>query len=64
MLFFRNKPKFEVFRSDKDNKWYWRLVAGNGKTIAQSEGYNRMRAALAGAELVKGAAAKSKVKVL
>ena len=31
---------FEVFRG-ADGRWYWRMKAANGETIAQSEGYER-----------------------
>lgn len=30
---------FEVFRSEKDGKYYFRLKAANGETILQSQGY-------------------------
>jgi len=56
--------KLEVYQSDANSDWYWRLLARNGKVIADgSEGYvslaNAMRAArnvqkgLASAEIVK-----------
>jgi uncharacterized protein YegP (UPF0339 family) len=31
-------PKYEVFKG-KGAAWYFRLVAGNGKIVMQSEGY-------------------------
>lgn len=31
--------KFEVFESPKDNKYYFRLKAGNGQVILTSQGY-------------------------
>lgn len=31
----------EYFHSYKNGQWFFRLVARNGKTIAQSEGYKR-----------------------
>lgn len=30
--------KIEIFKGKKQ-QWYFRLVAGNGKIVAQSEGY-------------------------
>lgn len=36
----KNKLKFVVYRG-LNRDWYWRLVAGNGKIIAQGEGYKR-----------------------
>lgn len=35
-----NSPKWEIF-SDKAGEWRWRLVAGNGETVATSESYTR-----------------------
>jgi uncharacterized protein YegP (UPF0339 family) len=29
----------ESFRSAKNRQYYFRIVAGNGRTVAQSEGY-------------------------
>ena len=34
-------PKFEIFEG-KDQKFYFRLIAKNAKTIGSSEGYNNM----------------------
>lgn len=42
-----NRGKFEVF-TGKDKQFYFRLKAGNGKVILQSEGYQRMAAAAGG----------------
>ena len=30
---------FEIFKSDKNNQWYWHLKAANHEIIAQGEGY-------------------------
>lgn len=46
------KPHFVLFRSKKNGQWYFRLVAGNGKPIAQSEGYKRRANAVKGAYAV------------
>ena len=40
----------ELFAAD--GQWYFRIVARNGRTIAQSEGYSRKRNARASAELI------------
>ena len=32
--------KFEIFKGE-DGNWYFRIVARNGKVIANSEGYER-----------------------
>jgi uncharacterized protein YegP (UPF0339 family) len=32
--------KFEIFKSKANHQWYFRLVASNGRIIAQSEGYH------------------------
>merc|ERR1712046_402393 len=42
----RRLGKFELFRSEKNDQYYFRLKAGNGEIILQSEGYK----AKAGAE--------------
>ncbi len=37
-----SKYRFEVFKSNKDKKFYWHLIAiHGGKVVAQSEGYSR-----------------------
>jgi uncharacterized protein YegP (UPF0339 family) len=46
-------PKFEVYR-DKIGQYRWRLVATNGRTIADSgEGYSGKQACLDGIAAVK-----------
>lgn len=35
-----HRPRFEIFKG-RDSRFYWRLIAGNGKIVAQSEGYVR-----------------------
>jgi uncharacterized protein len=45
--------KFEVYK-DKGGQWRWRLLASNGKSIAESgEGYVEKQACLDGIESVK-----------
>lgn len=37
-------PNFEIFKGSQE-RYYWRLVGGNGEIVAQSEGYaNRSNA--------------------
>ncbi|WP_426566415.1 YegP family protein [Angustibacter sp. McL0619] len=40
-----NQPRIEVFpgrtRISRRRQWYFRVVAGNGEIVAQSEGYTR-----------------------
>ncbi len=45
-------PKFEIFKG-KDGKYYFRLKAGNGEIIAQSEGYSSKQGAQDGIASVK-----------
>ncbi len=46
-----------VINEGKTPKWYWHLLADNGKVIADSgEGYNSLHACKHGVDLVKGAA--------
>ena len=47
--------RFQVFK-DKRNQWRWRLVAANGKIVAQSEAYTRPSDARKGARAVIRAA--------
>jgi uncharacterized protein YegP (UPF0339 family) len=46
--------KYKVYK-DCSGEWRWRLVASNGRTLADSgEGYRDKRDCLAGIESVKG----------
>lgn len=45
--------KFEVFQSEKNNQFYFRLKSSNGKIILQSEGYTTKNNCLKGIESVK-----------
>ena len=47
--------KIEVIQSAK-GRYYWRIVARNGRTLAHSEQYNTKRAAVAAATLVRDGA--------
>lgn len=43
---------FEIFRA-KDKSWRFRLRAGNGKVVCQSEGYTTRRRAVSGVHAVR-----------
>ena len=58
------KGKFEVFESVDSGIWYFRLVAANGKIIAQSEGYSRPRNALKGIAAIKKIAKSAPIVIL
>jgi len=45
--------KFEYWQSEKNDEWYFHLVAPNGEIIAQSEGYTSKDGCIKGAEAVK-----------
>ncbi len=45
------KPHFEYWKSD-NGQWYFRARAGNGKIVAQSEGYTRKANCLNGIKAV------------
>lgn len=45
--------KFEVFKSEKNNEFYFRLKSGNGQIILQSEGYKTKNNCLKGIASVK-----------
>lgn len=57
--------QFEIYRSttmEPSETWRWRLVASNGRTIADSaEGYTRESDCRHGIELVKGTNASTPV---
>jgi uncharacterized protein YegP (UPF0339 family) len=37
-----NKPRFEVYE-DEAGEWRWRLIAGNGRTVATGESHESSR---------------------
>ena len=45
--------KFELWKNEDDNNWYWHLKATNGQIIADSEGYTTKTAAKNGIASVK-----------
>lgn len=45
--------KFEVFQSENDQKYYFRLKAGNGQVILSSQGYASKAGCMNGIESVK-----------
>lgn len=50
---------FEVYK-DQAGEWRWKLIAANGKTLADSgEGYRRRGAAVSAVERTKTLAAKA-----
>jgi uncharacterized protein YegP (UPF0339 family) len=44
---------FEVFRSEKDGKYYFRLKARNGETILSSQAYTERRGCIRGLRSVR-----------
>lgn len=53
---------FILFKSDKNNQWYWNLNASNHKIIATgAEGYINKQDAIHGINLVKANAATCSV---
>jgi len=45
-------PKFEIYQG-KDEKYYFRLIAANAKSIGRSEGYNSLTSCKNGIKSVK-----------
>lgn len=43
-----------VVQKNRRGKWFWKLVAGNGRVLAHSEDYSSRRACLKTADKVKG----------
>lgn len=54
--------KCEVFEG-RDGQWYWRLKAGNGQVVGQSEGYVTRAGARRGARTVIRVALRARVVV-
>lgn len=52
--------KFQVYK-DKASEFRFRLIAGNGQTIAVSEGYKTKASAINGIESVKENAPKAAI---
>lgn len=53
---------FELFVSEKDDDWYWHIIADNGQIIATAgQGYASKQGALHSIRLVKNNAAKSSI---
>lgn len=46
-------PKYQIFKSDKNNQFYFRLKAGNGEIILASEGYTTKQSCENGIESVR-----------
>jgi uncharacterized protein YegP (UPF0339 family) len=53
---------YEVFK-DAADQWRWRLVAGNGETVAQSEAYTQKADAERGVKTAAGAAIEASVSI-
>ncbi len=45
--------KFEFWQSEKDNQWYFHLVAPNGEIVAQSQRYSSKDNCINGINAVK-----------
>lgn len=48
-----SQAKFEIFRSDRNQQFYFRLRASNGKNILSSEGYTAKASCEKGVDSVK-----------
>lgn len=53
-------PEIQVYR-DTAGEWRWRLVARNGRTLAQGEGHPRKAHALRAAATFREAAARAAI---
>ena len=45
--------KFEMYQSEKNNEWFFRVKAANGETLCSSEGYTSKAGCENGIESVK-----------
>jgi len=57
----RKSGKFEIYQSESNKEYYWRLKSANGEIIAVSEGYKEEAGARNGIEAIKEIAKTSKV---
>lgn len=48
-----SQAKFEIFRSDRNSQFYFRLKAANGRNILASEGYHAKSSCEKGVDSVK-----------
>lgn len=48
-----NNPKFQVFKSNSNNEYYYRLRATNGEIVLNGEGYKTKQSCLDGIASVK-----------
>ena len=53
---------YTLWRSGKDSKWYFKLVARNHRTIAMSQGYESKQAAKKGIRSVRINAPLSRIR--
>jgi len=59
----RHPHALRIAQNEKTRQWYWRLVAENGRTVADGgEGYHNEADCLHGIRLVKGGAATAPVR--
>ncbi len=49
----KHNSKFVIFKSEADGKHYFHLLAGNGKVILGSEGYDEVGGAKKGVSVIK-----------
>ncbi|ANE50624.1 YegP family protein [Flavisolibacter tropicus] len=48
-----NNPKFQIFKSNTNNQYYYNLKAANGEKVLSSEGYTTKQACINGIASVK-----------
>lgn len=59
----KKEPIYYYWQSKRNNKWYFKLVGGNGETQHPSEPYETKQAALKGIRDIKKNAPIAKVKL-
>jgi uncharacterized protein YegP (UPF0339 family) len=57
-----NRAYFNIFKSDKNNLWYWHLVGANGEIMTGSEGYTSKQHAQRAAENFQQAAWNAEIR--
>lgn len=60
----KRRNRYELWRSEVNDQWYWNLRAHNNEIICQSQGYSSERAARKGIRSVRLNALLSRVLLL
>ena len=48
-----SESRYEIWKSEKNNQWYWHYKAANNQIVAGSEGYHNKQDCLHAIDLLK-----------